>query len=201
MSKQTIVSPHLYYAAAIFLSVLLIVSYLFYKDFKESSEKREAQQQVEWEKKSKRLLLDACFADSQSTYELNWAGACKTTASTAQQGYKNCLNNMDDSICKSIWGKIDSSPNCALPANSATALNERSSGGAHSALELLAGKLQIADGLTIGNGVVHNLPVAQITLALDELIDCLAQDIEELEEDIQRHRSLSFKGNAKPDDA
>jgi hypothetical protein len=87
-----------------------------------------------------------------------------------------------------------------LRDKAAKALAAHSSGGVRSAYELLAGNIRIADGVTVGSGVVHDLAVAQLTLALDELIDRLAQDIAELEEDIQRHRSLSIQGSSKPDD-
>lgn len=90
----------------------------------QQKEKEAKQRELESNQKqleTNKTLSEACLQNAEKTYLSNWASTCVSNAERVQAGYNSCVETgVLASTCTSIWGKVDSSPNCSLPTNTAS---------------------------------------------------------------------------------
>jgi hypothetical protein len=108
------------------------VIYLPGKDREQKAEKAAAAASIQEEAQNRANIYRECLNSARLSYDLNWANACKETASTKARELKNCL--ADRSItgnqflgsrwCHANYGDGDASSDCSLPSNQADGVNK-----------------------------------------------------------------------------
>ncbi len=85
---------------------------------------QEAAAQAQAQAAENKIQLQTCLQGAAIGYSAAWAQACTTNAQRVSSGYQDCLSTVQDvSMCRSVWGTPDSSPNCGLPSAAAQYVN------------------------------------------------------------------------------
>ena len=126
--------------AALLIGAGVFYNYVIYlpgiQRERQAEEARAAAQLAEQEQQVKNRY-NFCMQSARESYDNNWTRACQSVAQQNQIDLKQCLSDpsivnnqfMGPSWCQKQYGKIDPSPDCALPGKRADDVEEKYEAG------------------------------------------------------------------------